>query len=205
MSRGRARPDFPFALERIVRIALDAPGASVTSGDRTIGAADTVAGSVAHFGGTLMLEGTVRGDVTAVGSEVTLRPGAGIDGNLTVVGGRFYSTTMAEVAGTRIWLREERVTVTETPGRLFVDYEPPRGPSFPIEPKGFAGVVIQDTTASTACRSVLEAGRRERREGRGAARGRAGFRARGRTLAGAGRPPRPAGAGGIRSAPEPTA
>jgi hypothetical protein len=158
-------PELPFALERIMRNALDAPGASVTRGDRTIGSADTVGGPVAHFGGTLVLEGEVQGNVTAVGSEVYLRPGARIAGNLAVVGGGFYSTTMADVAGTTIWLREERVTVTQALDRLVVDYEPPPGPGFPVEPKGFAGVVIHGYNGVDGLSFGLEAGLRERRGG----------------------------------------
>jgi cytoskeletal protein CcmA (bactofilin family) len=92
----------------VIRIALDAPGASVTSGDSTIRGGQTLSGSLAHFGGTLVLEGRVDGDVTAVGSQVYVRPGAAVGGNLTVVGGGFYSTTMAEISGTSTWLREER-------------------------------------------------------------------------------------------------
>ncbi|HEY7473362.1 MAG TPA: BamA/TamA family outer membrane protein [Gemmatimonadota bacterium] len=157
--------EFPLALERIVRIALEAPGASVTNGDRTIGVGDTIGGPVAHFGGALMIEGRVRGDVTAVGSEVTLRPGAAIEGNLTVLGGVLYGTTMADVAGTRIWLREERVAVTGSADRLFVDYEPPPGRGFPLEPKGFAGVVIHGYNGVDGLSFGLEAGLRERREG----------------------------------------
>ena len=158
-------PEFPVALESIVNGALEAPGVSVTSGERTIATADTVAGPVAHFGGTLMVEGRVRGDVTAVGSEVTLRPGAAIEGNLRVIGGALYGTTMADIAGTRIWLREETVSVTESAGRLHVDYEPPPGPKFPIEPKGFAGVVIHTYNGVDGLSFGLEAGLRERRDG----------------------------------------
>jgi hypothetical protein len=154
--------EFPFALERVIRIALDAPGASVTSGDSTIGVGDTISGSLAHFGGTLVLEGRVEGDVTAVGSQVVVRPGASIGGNLTVVGGGFYSTTMAEIAGTSIWLREERVAVTDSGGRLFVDYEPPAGPGFPIEPKGFAGVVLHGYNGVDGLSFGLEAGLKQR-------------------------------------------
>ncbi|HYO47949.1 MAG TPA: BamA/TamA family outer membrane protein [Gemmatimonadota bacterium] len=157
-------PELPFALEHVIRIVLDAPGATVTSGDTTIGGTQTVAGPLAHFGGSLILEGEVRGDVTAVGSEVHLRPAARIAGNLTVIGGGFYSTTMADVAGTTIWLREERVVVTEAPGRVVVDYEPPPGPGFPIEPKGFAGVVIHGYNGVDGLSFGLEAGLVERKD-----------------------------------------
>ena len=155
-------PRFPFALERVIRIALDAPGASVTSGDSTIGAGQTVTGPLAHFGGTLVLEGRIDGDVTAVGSHVHVRPGARIGGNLTVVGGGLYSTTMAEVTGSTIWLREERVAVTDRGDRLFVAYEPPPGPGFPIEPKGFAGVVLHGYNGVDGLSFGLEAGLKQR-------------------------------------------
>lgn len=154
--------EFPFALERVIRIALDAPGASVTSGDSTIRAGQTLPGSLAHFGGTLVLEGRVDGDVTAVGSQVHVRPGAAVGGTLTVVGGGFYSTTMAEFSRGTIWLREERVTVTDSGGRLFVDYEPPPGPGFPIELKGFAGVVIHTYSGVDGLSFGLEAGLKQR-------------------------------------------
>ncbi|CAN5892073.1 hypothetical protein BH20GEM1_BH20GEM1_04480 [soil metagenome] len=156
-------PELPPALERVIRIGLAAPAASVTTGDRTIGVADTVFGPVTHFGGRLLLEGVIRGDVTAVGSEVTLRPAARIGGNLTVVGGRFFSTTMADVTGTMIWLRE-RIDVTDTAAGVFVAYEPPPGPGFPIELKGFAGVVIHGYNGVDGLSFGLEAGLGERRD-----------------------------------------
>jgi hypothetical protein len=158
-------PELPPALERIIRGALDAPGASVTTGDRTIGGADTVGGPVAHFGGTLVLEGTVEGSVTAVGSEVYVRPRARVAGNLTVVGGGLYSTTMGDVAGETTWLREERVSVTQAPDRFVVDYEPQPGPGFPLELKGFAGIVIHGYNGVDGLSFGLEAGLKERRDG----------------------------------------
>jgi hypothetical protein len=157
-------PELPFALERVFEIVLDAPGVSVTTGDTTIRAGQAVAGPLAHFGGTLLLEGEIEGDVLAVASEVTVRPSARIGGNLTIVGGGFYSTTMAEVAGTTIWLRDEKVAVTEAPGRVVVDYEPPPGPGFPVEPKGFAGVVIHGYNGVDGLSFGLEAGLKERKD-----------------------------------------
>ena len=74
---------------------------------------------------------------------------------------------MAEIGGTRNWLRGEKVTVTESPGRLFVDYEPPPSPGFPIELKGFAGVVIHTYNGVDGLLFGLEAGLKERREGLG--------------------------------------
>jgi len=159
-------PELPAATTRILEMAIGAPGATVSTGDTTIAAAQASAGPLAHFGGTLVLEGTVRGDVLAVGSRVYLRPRARIEGDLTIVGGSFYSTTMAEVGGRTVWLREEAVEVIAVaPGHLRVEYEPPPGPGFPIEPKGFAGVVLHGYTGVDGLVFGLEAGLRERRGG----------------------------------------
>jgi hypothetical protein len=151
-------PEMPFALERIIDIGVEAPGVTILSGDTTIGESQAVGGPLIHLGGTLVLEGAVDGDVTAVASEVTLKPSARIAGNLTVVGGRYFGTTMAEVGGTIIWMREERVAVTGEPSRVFVDYDPPPGPGFPIEPKGIAGVVIHGYNGVDGLSFGLEAG-----------------------------------------------
>ena len=157
-------PEMPFALERIIDNGLDAPGATTLTGDTTIGELQTLNGPLVHFGGRLILAGAIEGDVTAVGSEVYLQPAARIAGNLTVVGGRYSGTTMAEVAGTTTWLREESVAVTDGPDGIFVDYEPPPGPGFPIEPRGLAGVVIHGYNGVDGLSFGLEAGLVQRKD-----------------------------------------
>ncbi|HET7693724.1 MAG TPA: BamA/TamA family outer membrane protein [Gemmatimonadota bacterium] len=157
-------PEMPFALERIIDIAVDAPGATILTGDTTIAESQTVGGPLVHFGGALVLEGAVEGDVTAVGSEVSLKPAARIAGDLTVVGGTYFGTTMADVAGTTIWLRGERVAVTVAPSHVAVDYEPPPGPRFPIEPRGLAGVVIHGYNGVDGLSFGLEAGLVQRKD-----------------------------------------
>ncbi|HJR53443.1 MAG TPA: BamA/TamA family outer membrane protein [Gemmatimonadota bacterium] len=163
-SRVELDPEMPFALERVIEIGVAAPGVLIVTGDGMIREADTLGGPLVHFGGTLVLEGSVAGDVTAVGTEVYLRPTARIGGNLTVVGGRYYGTTMAEVAGTTIWLREESVAVTASPDRIIVEYEPPSGPRFPIEPRGLAGVVIHGYNGVDGLSFGLEAGLVQRKD-----------------------------------------
>ncbi|HET6639458.1 MAG TPA: BamA/TamA family outer membrane protein [Gemmatimonadota bacterium] len=157
-------PEMPFALERVIEIGVEAPGVTILTGDTTIGESQTVGGPLVHFGGTLVLEGAVEGSVTAVGSEVYLRPAARIAGDLTVVGGRFYGTTMADVAGTTTWMREETVAVTVEPSRVTVDYEPPPGFGFPIEPRGIAGVVIHGYNGVDGLSFGLEAGLAQRKD-----------------------------------------
>ena len=157
-------PGMPFALERILEIGLESPGVTILTGDTTIGQSQAMAGPLVHLGGTLVLEGAVDGDVTAVASEVHLRPSARIAGNLTVVGGRYFGTTMAEVGGTTIWMREERVAVIREPSRVFIEYDPPPGPGFPIELRGIAGVVIHGYNGVDGLSFGLEAGLARRRD-----------------------------------------
>ncbi|HJU85920.1 MAG TPA: hypothetical protein VJ788_00940, partial [Gemmatimonadota bacterium] len=156
-------PEMPFALERVIDAAVDAPDVTIVSGDTIIAASDTVPGPLAHFGGRLVLEGRIEGDVTAVGSVVYLRPAARIGGDLTIVGGTFSGTTMADVAGTTSWLREP-VTVTATATRVTVAFEPPPEFGFPIEPRGIAGVVIHGYNGVDGLSFGLEAGLARRKD-----------------------------------------
>ena len=156
-------PEMPFALERVIDAAVDAPGVTIVSGDTMIAASDTVRGPLAHFGGRLVLEGRIEGDVTAVGSVVYLRPAARIGGNLTIVGGTFSGTTMADVTGTTTWLREP-VAVTATASGVTVEYQPPPGFGFPIEPRGIAGVVIHGYNGVDGLSFGLEAGLVQRKD-----------------------------------------
>ena len=157
-------PEMPFALERVIDSALDAPGVTILTGDTAIADSLTLNGPLVHFGGRLLLEGAVDGDVTAVGSQVTIQPGARIAGDLTVVGGRYYGTTMADVAGTITWMRGEPVAVSIGPSHVAVDYEPPPGPGFPIEPRGLAGVVIHGYNGVDGLSFGLEAGLAQRKD-----------------------------------------
>ena len=156
--------EMPMALERVIDIAVDAPGAAVLTGDTIIGETQTIGGPVVHFGGTLILEGAVEGDVTTVASDVYLRPAARIAGDLSHVGGRNFGPTMADVSGSITWLREEVVTVSVAPSRVTVEYEPPPGPRFPIEPRGIAGVVIHGYNGVDGLSFGLEAGLVQRKD-----------------------------------------
>ncbi len=155
-------PRVPFATRRIIEIARGREGAVVWTGARAVPAADTLHGSLLQLGGTLLLEGRVTGDVTTVASEVTLRPGASVGGRITVLGGVFYGTTMADLGGATRWLRDEPVRVVESPpGRVLVDYEPPPV-GFPLELKGFAGINVHEYNGVDGLLFSLQAGLRKR-------------------------------------------
>ena len=155
-------PRLPFATRQIIEIPLDDDATSVWTGERAVPARDTVEGSILQLGGTLLLEGRVTGSVTAVGSVVTIRPGAAVGGRVTLVGGTLYGTTLADLAEEPVWLPDEPVRVEEpAPGRIRVAYEPAPVP-FPIELKGFAGITIHEYNGVDGLLFGLTAGLRKR-------------------------------------------
>lgn len=137
-------PRMPASTARLLEDALAAPDVVVVTGDTTFPRGALHLGSIVQVGGTLVVEGRITDDVTAVDSDVYLRPGADIGGDLTVLGGGFYGSTMARVGGRQVWLREEPVTVDpRAADRIYVVYEP-RPVGFPLEPKGLWGIVIHE-------------------------------------------------------------
>lgn len=152
----------PFATRRILETALGDDRTIAVIGDTVIAAGTTLDGSLAHLGGRLVLEGRVAGDVTAVGSEVVLRPGAAIEGRLTLLGGTLYGTTMAEVRGPTEWLRREPIRVEIVgPAHARVVYEPP-SIGFPLEPKGMWGIVVHEYNGVDGLLFGLAAGLKRR-------------------------------------------
>ncbi|MGH7564562.1 MAG: hypothetical protein ACREK5_09080 [Gemmatimonadota bacterium] len=133
----------PFATREIVERALDAPEAAIETRATVVGKGETRPGSIVQLGGTIVLEGSVEGDVLAVDAEVTLNPSAVIGGGLTVLAGRFYGTTMADLGKETVWLPEERIVVEAAPDTVRVRYVPAERP-FPIGLGGMFGVVLHE-------------------------------------------------------------
>lgn len=133
----------PWATRRALDIQLDT-ALAVIQGDTTIARGTTVAGPLVHLGGRLVLEGRVEGDVTGIDSDVLLRPGAEVEGDLLVVGGTFRGATQANVAGRSTWLRGEPVRVERpAPGVVRVAYVPPEV-GFRFRPAGPWGIVVRE-------------------------------------------------------------
>lgn len=135
-------PTLPFATRRVIDTAIDAEGASVWTGDTVVLAGAIHAGSVVQVGGTLILEGRVTGDLTAIDAEVYVRPGARVDGDLTVLGGALSGSSMATFGGRSTWLRDEPVDAVEVaPGAWRID-RLERDLGFPFEAKGVGGITV---------------------------------------------------------------
>ncbi len=68
-------------------------------GSLTVGADEVVRGDVVVVGGRAIVQGEVRGSVTAVAGRLTLGPESEVDGDVTVVGGRFDRHPDARIGG----------------------------------------------------------------------------------------------------------
>jgi hypothetical protein len=136
-------PRIPFATRQIVERSLAGPATEVETGATVVARGETRAGSIVQLGGSILLEGRVGGDVLAIDSEVTLKPSAVIVGRLTVLAGRFYGTTMADLGEETVWLPDERVVVESAADTVRVRYVP-RERLFPIGLQGVFGLVLHE-------------------------------------------------------------
>jgi hypothetical protein len=120
--------------------------------------------AIVQVGGTVILEGRVTGDVTAIDSQVYVRPGAVVEGRLTVFAGTFSGTTLATIRDGEEWVRDAPLeVVTDLDGNLRIAYVKPQRP-FPIEPKGFLGFVPHNYTGVNGLAFSLAVGLRQRPE-----------------------------------------
>lgn len=75
------------------------PAALRSTTDLSIDSTQTVAGNVAVLEGSLTLAGHVAGSVTVINGDVTMRPGARIDGDLVMTGGQAKGLDSASIGG----------------------------------------------------------------------------------------------------------
>jgi hypothetical protein len=79
--------------------AFNDSGATRTQGDVTFPAGSSFTGRLAHFRGSLKLAGRVTGPVTVVNATLYLLPGAEVNGDILVVGGRLIRSAGARHEG----------------------------------------------------------------------------------------------------------
>lgn len=87
---------------------------SITNGPQPL------AGNVAVQNGPVVISGRVAGNVLAVNSDVILLPGARIDGDLWVIGGRLQGKEYGTIGG-ELRVYERRVNARRDGDRMFID------------------------------------------------------------------------------------
>lgn len=101
-----------------VAFLYDQPAVLRATHPLVVSPADTVDGNVAVLESPLTVEGRVTGRVVVINGNVTIRPGARIDGDLLVTGGRVTGADSATVGGrVRAW---EPAMLYHTEGELVV-------------------------------------------------------------------------------------
>ena len=113
-----ARPRRSVRVALLVGLLLLTAGTSVVAaqptqqvGGTVVVEADETVGDVTAYGGTVIVRGTVEGDLTAVGGRVVLEEGSEVTGRVRAVAG---SVELAGTVGGNTVLYAGRTTVTES-------------------------------------------------------------------------------------------
>jgi cytoskeletal protein CcmA (bactofilin family) len=120
-----ATPVLPAPVAREAAARYNAPKALRATAATTIDSGQTVDGDVGALEAPLTIAGTVRGDVVAINTTVTLRAGARVEGGIFVVGGSVSGLEGATVAGE---VRTYQAPLAYTPnGAEAITVEEPSG------------------------------------------------------------------------------
>lgn len=95
----RFTPRAEAPLERRLAEFLARDAFVVWSSDSVLAAGDTVAADLLVLGAAARIAGVVTGDVFVVAGDLFLRPGSRLLGDVGVLGGGYYASGLAEVAG----------------------------------------------------------------------------------------------------------
>lgn len=95
------RPDRPA--ERQFEDFIDRDRWTLIQTDTVLGPDVRIDGDLLLLEADVRLEGTVTGDIAAVGADLFLRPGALVEGSLLSLGGGYYASRSAEVRGDVVW------------------------------------------------------------------------------------------------------
>ena len=130
------RADRP--VERRLDRFIEAGGYSLWDRDTTVARGDTVRGDVLVLESMVRLEGRVEGTLVAVDSDVFLRPHAAVSGDLLVLGGGMYRSSLASVDGEVVY--EPNLLLQAVPsGGGYEIYSPAARPD-PLKLDGLSGL-----------------------------------------------------------------
>jgi surface antigen Omp85-like protein len=97
--RNRTPTGLDVEVARDIAALYNQPAAMRVSGRLDIAAPQTVSGNVAVLRGPVIIAGHVTGHVIVINGDLTLAPGARIDGSVFVVGGYFEGRDRATIGG----------------------------------------------------------------------------------------------------------
>jgi hypothetical protein len=115
----------PTEIRRDVEARWNDSSAIRAYGPVTVGRDSVISASLAVQNGHLTVAGRVTGNITAINGDVTLLPGARVDGDLWVIGGRLDGRDSANVRG-EIRVYSGTISVSRSGDRVLIDDEQPR-------------------------------------------------------------------------------
>ncbi len=127
----------PVELDERIEALLDAGNFTLVSSDTVLARDDTLRGPVLVLGTTLRIEGVIAGDLTIIDANVFVRPTGRITGDVANLGGGFYPSEQALVAGSVLYEPNAPYSVDRRDGELRIIGE--LSPST-FDPDGFRGL-----------------------------------------------------------------
>jgi hypothetical protein len=94
------RAGLPREVAQHLQLVVEDPATTKLTGNASIDATQVIEGHVVITSGTLVVAGTIRGELVALRSDVTLEPEARVEGDITVVGGSLRGEDQALLRGT---------------------------------------------------------------------------------------------------------
>ncbi len=101
--------------------------------DTVLARGDTVPGPVLLLEGTARIAGRIEGGIYVVDGDLFLRGGASVAGDVLVLGGGFYDSGLAEVAGVITYRPNEPLRVRPTEGGFEIISEVEPEPAFELD------------------------------------------------------------------------
>jgi hypothetical protein len=95
------------------------------------------------LGRTVVVEGTVHGDLIVVGGDLYMHPNGQIDGNAVTIGGGVYESTLARIGGKAEAFRDVTYDIAESGTGYALTYRSlGEMPAQAFQPAGFYGLLV---------------------------------------------------------------
>lgn len=136
--------------QRRLEAFLERGGFELWTRDTVLARGDTVRSSVLVLEGSARIAGRVAGDLYVVDGDLFLRTRGSIGGDVVVIGGGFYGSDLAEVAGTTTYRPGEQLRVMPEAGGYLIFPVRERLPAIELDGQyGFRGSSYQRVDAVT--------------------------------------------------------
>lgn len=132
------RPDWPA--ERQFADFLRSGDYVVIGTDTVLRANDVITSNLLVIEADVRIEGRIEGTLASVGGDVFLRPGSEVGGDVLILGGGFYSSRLAEIAGSLVYRPNDIYVVQQQAAGMHI--YPIRAIPETFTPHGLSGILF---------------------------------------------------------------